>query len=338
MKNKEAYEIATLFHKWICDSTLRKSPNTVKAYTETMSVFLKYLEEIKSVTLSSFCASKDLTIGNITEWLNWMHNVRGCKPESCNARLASLRSFFKYLGQMDPKYRSIYMESADVTRLKEAKKKVTGMSENAVQAIVAEIDTSTPIGIRDNVFLSLMYGTATRIGEIMSLKLEDVRLDLNKPYIHVKGKGNKDRTIALYPRLVKNVRLYMNIFHAHSDSVDYLFYSRTKGKNYPMSQVGISKRIKMYAVAAKEKCPDVPADIHAHQFRHAKASHLLKDGLRTPQLSKYLGHEQLSTTMVYLDIDMDMKTEAIMKLEDENIKKIKPKWGKGNDKLSSLFK
>ena len=338
MKNKEAIEIATIFHKWINDSTLRKSPNTVKAYTETMSVFLKYLEDIKSVTLYSFCIGKDLAICNITEWLNWMHNVKGCKPESCNARLASLRAFFKYLGLMEPKYRHLYMESANITRLKEAKRKVTGMSENAVHAIITEIDTSTPIGIRDNVFISLLYGTATRIGEIMSLKIEDVQLEASKPYIHVKGKGNKDRTLALYPRLVKNLRLYMRLFHTKSNSSDYLFFSRTKGKDSPMSQVGISKRIKMYATAAKEKCPDIPENVHAHQFRHAKASHLLKDGLNTPQFSKYLGHEQLSTTMVYLDIDMDMKAEAIMKLEDENVSKIKPKWGKANDKLSSLFK
>ena len=158
MKNKEAIEIATIFHKWINDSTLRKSPNTVKAYTETMSVFLKYLEDIKSVTLYSFCIGKDLAICNITEWLNWMHNVKGCKPESCNARLASLRAFFKYLGLMEPKYRHLYMESANITRLKEKTAALIKGAENEkklirellvpgdVCVLVVPIDKAAPKG------------------------------------------------------------------------------------------------------------------------------------------------------------------------------------------------
>lgn len=337
-QNKEALEIATYFHRWINDSTLRKSANTVKAYTDTMSVFLQFLEEKKSVTKSSFCASNDFSISNISEWLNWMNLERECRSESCNARLASLRSFLKYLGQMDAKYRNLYMESMDITRLKEAKRKVCGMTQTAVHAIVAEIDTTIPIGIRDNVFLSLMYGTATRIGEILGLRLDDLHFEANKPYIHVKGKGNKDRTIALYPRLVKNLKTYIGIFHTDKSQSHYLFYSRTKGREHMMSQEGISKRIKAYAALAKLKCVDVPDNIHAHQFRHAKSTHLLQDGLNAPQLSKYLGHEQLSTTMVYLDVSMDMRTDAIMKLEDDKVSMIKPKWGKGKDKLSSLFK
>ena len=67
---------------------------------------------------------------------------------------------------------------------------------------------------------------------------------------------------------------------------------------------------------------DVPLDLHAHQFRHAKASHWLEDGMNIVQISFLLGHEQLQTTMVYLDITTEEEAKALATLEDENDKKV----------------
>ena len=58
----------------------------------------------------------------------------------------------------------------------------------------------------------------------------------------------------------------------------------------------------------------------AAHLRHAKASHWLEDGMNIVQISSLLGHEQLQTTMVYLDITMEQELKALATLEDENDK------------------
>ncbi|MGI6064848.1 tyrosine-type recombinase/integrase [Blautia sp.] len=88
----------------------------------------------------------------------------------------------------------------------------------------------------------------------------------------------------------------------------------------------MAKRIKICAETAHERCPDVPLDAHAHQFRHAKASHWLEDGINVVQVSFLLGHEQLETTMRYLDITTEDKIKALATLEDETQKTIPKKW------------
>ena len=70
-------------------------------------------------------------------------------------------------------------------------------------------------------------------------------------------------------------------------------------------------------------CVEVPLNIHAHQLRHAKATHWLEDGMNIVQVSILLGHEQLQTTQ---------KAKALVTLEDENNRKVPKKWK--NDKAS----
>ena len=69
---------------------------------------------------------------------------------------------------------------------------------------------------------------------------------------------------------------------------------------------------------AHDKCSDVPLDLHAHQFRHAKASHWLENGMNIAKISNLLGHENIQTTMVYLDITTEQEEKALETLEDEN--------------------
>ncbi len=93
-----------------------------------------------------------------------------------------------------------------------------------------------------------------------------------------------------------------------------------------MSQTAVNKQLKKHARAAYEMCDEVPLDLHAHQLRHAKASHWLEDGMNIVQISFLLGHEQLQTTMVYMDITMEQKLKALATLEDEKDKKVSKKW------------
>jgi hypothetical protein len=116
--------------------------------------------------------------------------------------------------------------------------------------------------------------------------------------------------------------IFIKEFHGDEACTDaYLFYSRNKGIYGKLTQPAIDKMLKKYANQANCICPDVPSGLHAHQFIHAKASHWLEDGMNIVQISFLLGHEQLQTTMVYLDISTEEKAKALATLDDENDKK-----------------
>jgi len=336
--NNDALELAKYYDTWIDECAQLNSPNTVHSYESAINLYIDFLEDVKGLKASSFCSGNDFSRETIKEWLAWLKAVRACSPQSCNVRLASLRAFLQYLGEQNIKYRHLLLDSKNIHRMKETKKAVNGMSENAVKALMSVPDIFTDTGYRDVVLMAFLYGTAARIDEVLSLKISSLKLDTDNPHTTVVGKGSKIRTLYLPPKLVGHLKKYIKRFHGTEPAKDrYLFYSRVKGYQGKISQEAINKRLKKYAVIAHETCPDVPLNLHAHQFRHAKASHLLDDGMNVAQVSKILGHANLSTTMVYLDITVDMQEKAMTSLEDENIRNIQGKWSNRKDSLSELF-
>lgn len=338
-QNKEAADIARYISSFLCDyapSQLTSSDNTLHSYETALMLYIGYLEDSCGIRTSSFsrsCFEQPM----IEAWLEWLSLDRNCSPETCNNRLSSLRTFIKYLASRDVKYLYLKSGADNVPRRKTIKKKVTGLTRDAVATILAEPDQRTKAGIRDLTFLTVLYGTAARIDEILSMKIGNLRLDLAKPYVNIVGKGSKVRTLYLLPKAVSHLRQYIRIFHGLTPAADaYVFYSRNTGPDGKMSQAAIRKMLKKYAVSAREKCLDVPLDLHAHQFRHAKATHWLEDGVNIVQISFLLGHEQLDTTMRYLDITTEQEIAALSTLEEERHKNVRPKWNPEKDSLAAL--
>lgn len=273
----------------------------------------------------------------IEDWLEWLSSKRGCSPETCNNRLSSLRTFIKYLASREAKYLYLKSDADNVLLRKITKKKVSGLTRDAVTAILAEPDQHTKTGIRDLTFLTVLYGTAARLDEILSMKISSLHLDSSKPYVYIIGKGDKVRTLYLPPKATAHLKQYIRIFHGMNPAVDaYVFYSRNTGPKGKTSQAAIRKMLKKYAVSAHEKCSNVPLDLHAHQFRHAKATHWLEDGINIVQISFLLGHEQLDTTMRYLDITTEQEVAALSTLEEERHKNVKLKWNPQKDSLTAI--
>ena len=89
--------------------------------------------------------------------------------------------------------------------------------------------------------------------------------------------------------------------------------------------------------AAHGICNEVPSGLHAHQIRHAKASHWLEDGMNIVQISFLLGHANLHTTMVYLDITTEQESKALATLEDEGQQNITKKWKVQSNSLAAFL-
>lgn len=309
---------------------------TLKSYHDAISLYLYFLETTKGIrpeNLRGDCFCTD----NIEEWLLWLMNTRSCSPDTCNNRLASLRTFLKYLGKKDITYLHLSQAASQIKRKKTYAKKVKGMSKEAITALLNAPDTTTSTGRRDIALMSVMYSTAARIDEVLSMKIDHLRLDAPKPCITVLGKGTKIRTLYLTPNAVSHLRSYLKEFHDDSPNPSsYVFYSRNLGPFGKMSQAAVNKRLKEHALKAHMHFPGVPLDIHAHQIRHAKASHWLEDGMNIVQISFLLGHAQLQTTMVYLDITTEQESKALETLENENEKSVVKKWHIDNGGLSAF--
>lgn len=339
MKNNNAIKVAKFYADWIHDRSSSHSAHTIKSYSTSMQLYLQYLESTKEINAGEFCAEQMFSKEVVKKWMMWLEKERNCSAQTCNVRLANIRSFVKYMAERDITYRHIFMDLSYVQQMKVTKKKVEGISKKAVKVLLGCPNTKTKTGFRDAVLLSTLYTTATRVDELLSIKLQDINLDVEYPYVIILGKGSKIRTINLPKKLTNMLKQYIQAFHSKDYSPsNYLFYSREKGVNFKLSAMGLHKRIRKYAERANGKCIEVPIDLHAHQLRHARATHLLDDGLNIAQLSKFLGHENISTTMIYLDITEDMKSQAIKTRMNEQIKAIKPKWNKSNMKsLLSIF-
>lgn len=110
-------------------------------------------------------------------------------------------------------------------------------------------------------------------------------------------------------------------------------HSRNTGIYGKLTAVAADKMLKKYAKKAHTECTDVPLELHAHQLRHAKASHWLEDGMNIVQISFLLGHEHIQTTMVYLDITTEDEAKALATLEGDNESKTEKKWKKPDGSL-----
>jgi site-specific recombinase XerD len=333
---KEATVIAGRIREFLNDyETYRKSEHTIRSHEMALSLFIAFLEVkgIREETLSYDCFNSDMII----EWMRWMRKERGCSPETCNNRLAGVRKFLGYLGNREVGALHLSFGATNIERMKTMEKKVSGMSRDAVAALIAASDTSTPAGRRDQTLIVTMYGTAARLDEMLSLKVEQLHLAGSSPYVVFIGKGQKIRTLSLEPKAVAYLKCYLRDFHGgNPDPEAYVFYSRNGGRHEKMSQTAVSSRLKLLATAAHEACPEVPLSVHAHRFRHARASHWLEEGVNIIQISLLLGHANLSTTMVYLDVTMDQKLAALETMKDDNAGDTPKKWKAKGSSLSNL--
>lgn len=288
------------------------SQHTVKAYRDTLNVFRKFLFEEKGIAFTDI--HFDLMNHEVIyEFLVWLQRARGCEASTKNHRLAALKSFFHYCGMEDPALMAIYMDIQKVTSQRVVRKSVDYMSETALKVLLEQPDPNTRGGLRDRFFMILLYDTGARIQEILDLRLKDLHFQDQPPCIYLTGKGNKTRAIPLMDKTIAHLKEYMKSFHPSErrNQEEFLFYTQIKGIKGKMSDDNVSSFLKKYAKAARQKCPEVPARIHAHLFRHTRAMHLYQAGIPLSYIKDFLGHVSINTTDIYASTDISMMRAAL---------------------------
>lgn len=160
------------------------------------------------------------------------------------------------------------------------------MPKDAVASIIECAGTALLKGFRDQFFLTLMYDTAARNGEMLKLKLSDLNTDHATIYLF--GKGSKPRLVPVSKETLRMFDRYRSLFHNDSEKDTYLFYTKHQGKKTPMSEDNVARFLKGYAVNARKKNGHVPANVHPHMFRHSRAMHLYQGGMPLPYFRNFL--------------------------------------------------
>jgi site-specific recombinase XerD len=262
-------------------------------------------------------AFSDCTRHAVLGYLDWLSAERGCSTTSINQRLMILRSFFKYAGEIDCAYTAFGLDVASVPARKARGRVVEFLSEQALKVLLAQPDTRKRIEHRNQFFMILMYDTAARCGEILNLKLRDLRIDDKNPVVYLHGKGDKMRIVPLLPETVEHSQRYIHSFHGKLpyDRNEFVFYTITRNARMQMSADTVALFMKKYRESAIKKCSDMPEHLHPHMLRHTRAMHLYRQGMPIHLLSEYLGHVNYETTKIYAYADTEMKRLAVAKAD-----------------------
>jgi len=294
------------------------SPHTVLAAKQVWSMLLNYI--CTTAGKKAEClAFSDVSRATVVRFLDARGEEMGWATKTRNHRLGTIRSFFRYVASLEPTLAYYLVEMKGIP-LKKSKNKsfiLEYLSHEAMAAILRQPGTSKKICVRDTFFMSLMYDTAARDCEMLSMQLKD--LDPDEKTVRLLGKGNKprlvpitdDNTISLYHRFAK-------LYHSTGDGERPMFYTVRNGEIGSMSDDNVAKFLKKYGDAARKHCPDVLEKIHPHLIRTTRAMHWYKGGMPLEAIALLLGHEDPSVTRVYARADTEMKRKAIEKTKSAN--------------------
>lgn len=175
------------------------SRNTVASHKQAINQYLSFLVENKSIKYEAVCF-RDWSAANINEYLLYLENDRNVTASTRNQRLFAIRAFMKYARLANPELGHASLEVQSIAKAREDTEPVAFLSEKAVRCLLSQPGTITKIGLRDSCFMVLMYDTAARDCEMLSLKIGSLDLTGKCPTARLEGKGNKVRYVPPYEK------------------------------------------------------------------------------------------------------------------------------------------
>jgi integrase/recombinase XerC len=264
------------------------SANTILSYeTDLMSLIqflqnekIKSFDQVHKESLRSF-------IGFLLD--------EGLSQRSVARKIASLRSFFKYLRR-----RKIVEGNPALVLItpKAGKRLPVFLDELSMQKLLLSSDQTGPNKKRDLAIMELFYSTGIRLSELINLTLNDLKQE--EGLIKVKGKGRKERIVPVGKKAIAVISDYISTRRdllsatQKTHKEQFLFVTGKGRKLYPQA---VGRIVQKYIGAVSEIEKKSP-----HVLRHTFATHLLNHGADIRAVKELLGHESLSTTQVYTHV------------------------------------
>ena len=275
-------------------NTKKTSQNTEVSYQRDLNKMAAYLE------MKGIMKAEDVREFDLMGYMDYMEK-ENFASSTISRSVASMRAFFQHMFALRK------MEENPTYNLKSPKveKKLPEiLSIQEVDDLLKQPDLTTPKGIRDKAMLELLYATGMRVSELIHLETTDVNLQLG----YVVCQENKERIIPIGNVSKEALNLYLEegrkVFV--KDDSEHALFTNCSGK--AMSRQGFWKMLKGYAQEA-----GIHRDITPHTLRHSFAVHMLQNGADIRSVQEMLGHSDISTTQVYLSMNINRMRDVYMK-------------------------
>ncbi|MFC1543939.1 tyrosine-type recombinase/integrase [Gemmatimonadota bacterium] len=286
-------------------SQRRASPHTIAAYRDTMRLLVAFAAERLAKPPSELDIS-DIDAPLVGAFLDHLESKRGNVPRTRNARLAAIRSLYRYAALRHPEHAGTIERVLAIPPKRTESSLVTFLSEEEVEALLAAPDRSTWAGRRDHAMLLLAAQTGLRASELTGLRSQDLHLGRGA-HVSCRGKGRKLPITPLVGLTVAVLRTWLD--ERGRDPDGPLFPSRTGAH---LSRDALEQRLVKHTAKASDACLSLRRKkVTPHVLRHTAAMRLLQAGIDTSVIALWLGHEHVETTQIYLHADLALKKKAL---------------------------
>jgi integrase/recombinase XerD len=235
---------------------------------------------------------EEVTPEAIGDFLGW-RKKGGAAAATIKLHAVALRILFRFLVQRQMLERDP-TEFLGVPKIERYLPET--LSEPEIVKLLGAAGGKTPLEIRDRAIVELLYASGLRVSELCGARLEN--LDLEKGFIRVVGKGNKQRLVPVGAGARKAIGRYLEVGRPE------LVGKKTGGEIF-LSVRGrklTNQRI-WQLLGELGRRAGLKKDVHPHMLRHSFATHLLQGGADLRIIQEMLGHADISTTQVYTHVD-----------------------------------
>lgn len=295
----------------------KKSKNKLKAIPDYLNDFLDWLDIEKGLSSKT----QENYARFLEKFFDWL---RQNKLENLKPSELSPDHIFKYKVFLSRKVKKPLKKSTQIYYLIALRQFLNFFAEKGIPSLPAEKvklpkiktekiihfltleqleklfnapDVKTKVGLRDRAILESLFSTGMRVGELVSLNREQIKIkpETKDLEISIIGKGQRPRTVYLSERAVFWLRKYLE---TRKDKEKALFIN-FRGKN-PGSRLTIrslERIVKKYAILA-----GLPLNTVCHTLRHSFATDLLRKGVDLRIVQEFLGHKNIATTQIYTHV------------------------------------
>jgi len=290
------------------------SPRTIGSYRDTWRLFLGYaLEKTGTAPAAIDIAAVDAVL--VSGFLAHLEASRGNTARTRNARLAAIRSFFKFAALRHPEHAGTIARVLAIPAKKHGRTSVSYLTAGESAALLAAPGTGTWHGRRDHAFLALAAQTGLRSSELTGLTRGDVQTGTG-PTVRCHGKGRKDRVTPLTANVAAVIRSWLR--EQPGDPGDPLFPTWTGRR---LSSDAVQDLVERHVATAAAGCPSL-RDKHVtpHTLRHTAAMALLHAGVDPVTIALWMGHESPRSTQPYIHADLKLKEKALARTSSPKTK------------------
>ena len=284
------------------------STQTVKTYRNTYTLFLPFAANYRSIKIASL-AVDHLTSELILDFLDYLESDRNNSAKTRNLRLAAIKSLAKMIRFTYPEKRDIAERILNIPQKRTQKQLIGFLYPEEILKVFESVDLTKREGFRDYTILHLLYDSGARASEIATLNLE--YFDPENKTLAILGKGNRYRQMELWPRTTELIKRYITKYRTTPKPLyQHRLFINQRGEE--LTRHGLYRICKKYLFKAlsSKRLKDINP---AHSFRHSCAVRMLSSGDPISDIKNRLGHENIQSTMAYLQMDLTRRRQVQQK-------------------------